>query len=118
VDYAEMTDSIFANARNIADVSTETAEISDSARLNRMNKRIDFGAVRTDGSVYIGREGDYWFLRPLNRQRMFYVALSSKRFAKPASVETTGGTGTSVQPVEEQEYWSIPLNGAKEYRWR
>jgi len=61
---------------------------------------IDFGSVRTDGSVSIHRDGAEWVLQTWPRERNFVVELSGARFG--------GGRG----------WWRLPLTGAREYRWR
>ena len=68
--------------------------------LNETGRVIDFGSVRTDGSVSIHREGAEWVLQTWPRERNFVVELNGARFG--------GGRG----------WWRLPLTGAKEYRWR
>lgn len=86
--------------------------------VNAEGKVVDFGAVRTNGSVLIRREGDQWVLRAMPRDGKFTVELSAERFGKPAAVRCEGGTAPSVTPSTNGAYWRLELNGAKTYSWR
>jgi hypothetical protein len=48
-------------------------------RLNLAGKVLDFGDVRTDGSVLVRRENGEWVLRALPRTRDFFVELNTVR---------------------------------------
>lgn len=111
----------------------ERAAPDDRAKLyrrhvNEAGKVIDFGPLRTNGSVLLRREGSgknaAWVLRALPRKGDFTVQLSAARFGKPASVRCTGGVTPTVVPQSVRSkargggWWRLPLNGAKEYRWR
>ena len=87
-----------------------------AARLNENAKVIDFGAVRTNGSVLIRREGSEWVLITMPRDRPFELYLSSKRFGAPKSVRTGEGEAPS-EPIANG-WWRLRMNGASEYRWR
>jgi len=76
-----------------------------TAPVNHEGRVLDFGTVRTDGSVFVRREGANWTLRPFPRDRPFTVALSAARFGHPASAQVIGG------------WWRLPLTGAAVYRW-
>jgi hypothetical protein len=86
-------------------------------RLNLEGKVLDFGAVRTDGSVLVRREGSEWVLRSLPRTRSFTVELSAARFGNPSAMRCVGGAAASVAPEDHGGWWQIKLNGAAEYRW-
>lgn len=73
--------------------------------VNHDNRILDFGAIRTNGSVFVRREGTDWVLRPFPRDRPFTVELSNARFGHPASATVTSG------------WWRLPLTGAAVYRW-
>ncbi|MDR3377615.1 MAG: DUF5696 domain-containing protein [Verrucomicrobiae bacterium] len=86
-------------------------------RLNLAGKVLDFGDVRTDGSVLIRREGGEWVLRALPRTRPFFVELSAARFGAPARVRCVAGAAPTVAPEARDGWWRLPLNGAHEYHW-
>ena len=88
------------------------------ANLNNLTWPVDFGTVRTDGSVLVRREGDEWVLRTWPRGRDMLVELSIARFKMPARVTCVGGTSPTIAPKPTGSYWRLPLCGAKEYRWR
>ena len=75
------------------------------APVNHDNRVLDFGTVRTNGSVYIHRDGSNWTLRSFPRDRPFTVSLSAARFGHPASTQVVGG------------WWRLPMTGAAVYRW-
>lgn len=87
-------------------------------RLNLTGKRLDFGDVRTDGSVLLRREAGEWVLRALPRTGDFFVELSAARFGRPASVRCVEGTAPAVAPTIKEDWWQLNLNGAREYRWK
>jgi hypothetical protein len=87
-------------------------------RLNAEDKVLDFGDVRTDGSVLIRREGGEWVLRAWPRTRDFSVELSAARFGQPASVSCVVGSTPAVVPQKNGSWWRLKLNGAREYRWK
>lgn len=76
-----------------------------TAPVNHDNRVLDFGAIRTNGSVFVRREGSDWVLRPFPNDRPFTVELSTARFGHPASAKVTNG------------WWRLPLTGAAIYRW-
>lgn len=86
-------------------------------RLNLAGKVLDFGDIRTDGSVLVRKEDGQWVLRALPRAREFFVELKSARFGAPASIRCVGGTADSVVPEVHGDWWQLKLNGATEYRW-
>ena len=76
-----------------------------NAPVNSQNRVLDFGAIRTNGSVSVRREGRDWALRPFPRDRSFTVLMSAARFGHPRSAPVVQG------------WWRLPLNGAAVYRW-
>ena len=52
--------------------------------LNPHSRVIDFGPVRTDGSVLIEREGSQWSMRTYPRDRAFTLLLDASRFGQPS----------------------------------
>jgi hypothetical protein len=85
--------------------------------LNEAGSVVDFGDVRTDGSVYLRREGGEWILKTWPRERNFTLEFSRTRFGNPAAVRCSGGPASEVIPVPAGSFWRLPLNGSKEYRW-
>ncbi|MBV9850878.1 MAG: hypothetical protein JO250_14495 [Armatimonadetes bacterium] len=77
----------------------------DNAPVNHDSRVLDFGSVRTNGSIFLRREGPDWVLRPFPRDRAFTVWLSAARFGHPAGARVTAG------------WWRLPLTGASLYRW-
>ncbi len=100
----------------------ETGEGADPTawyrqHLNLANAVVDFGSVRTDGSVLLRREGDVWSLKTWPRDQKFTLEFDAKRFAKPAQVQCIGGAESSIAPTAAVARWRLPLNGAGDYRW-
>jgi len=104
VDYAETERAIFANVR-----TPKTG--------GKSQKIIDFGSVRTNGSIMIKREAKTWTLRTLHRDNHFTIELDSKRFPPPVKVKSIGGKSETAEIKTTADHWSITPNGAKEYVW-
>jgi len=79
--------------------------VRTTAPVNYAGRVLDFGSVRTNGSVFLQRIGQEWTLRPFPRDRPFTLSLSASRFGHPASRPVISG------------WWRLPLTGAKVYRW-
>ena len=90
----------------------------DLASANKLAGPIDFGTIRTDGSVLIRREGEDWVLRTWPREADRVVELSAKRFAMPKQITCVGGNAQAVTPMRSGLYWRLPLCGATQYRWK
>ena len=86
-------------------------------RLNVAGKVLNFGDVRTDGSVLVRREGGEWVLQTLPRARAFVVELNSTRFGQPTIVRCVEGATPTLTPPAQAGWWQLKLNGAREYRW-
>ena len=76
-----------------------------TAPVNHGGRVLDFGTIRTNGSVFARREGPNWTLRAFPRDRPFTLALADARFGHPAGAQVVGG------------WWHLPLTGAEVYRW-
>jgi hypothetical protein len=85
--------------------------------VNQEGTVIDFGLVRTDGSVLCEREGSEWVVRTFPRDRAFMLLLSSSRFGQPTEIHSVGGHSRLTKAIPEGAFWKLPLNGAGEYRW-
>jgi hypothetical protein len=85
--------------------------------LNEEGKVIDFGAVRTNGSVLVRLEGNEWVLQTLPRDGNFTLELNAQRFGAPAPIRCLGGATETVKPEWRGAWWRLRLNGAREYRW-
>lgn len=86
--------------------------------VNEPGAVIDFGPLRTDGSVLIRRSGDAWVLQTMPRERAFTIMLDGARFGLPASVKCRGGAQTAVTPeATDGGWWLLPMNGAEAYSW-
>jgi hypothetical protein len=85
--------------------------------LNSANRVVDFGVARTDGSVWLHREGNAWLLKTWPRERNFTLEFDRARFTQPANVQSTGGAASETVPAADGSRWRLPLNGAAEYRW-
>jgi hypothetical protein len=87
-------------------------------RLNASGKVLDFGDMRTDGSVLVRRENGEWVLRALPRTRDFFVELNAARFGQPTSVLCVDGS-TPAETLQSHNGWCrLKLNGAREYHWK
>ena len=87
-------------------------------RLNLAGKVLDFGDVRTDGSLLVRREAGEWVLRALPLVGDFFIELSVARFGRPASVRCVEGSAPAVTPQMKGDWWQLKLNGAREYHWK
>ena len=87
-------------------------------RLNLTGKVLNFGDVRTGGSVLVRRENGEWVMRAMPRGGDFFVELSGERFGRPASVRCVDGSAPAVTPQVQGDYWQLKLNGAREYCWK
>ena len=85
--------------------------------LNAEGKVIDFGTVRTNGSVLIRRRGQGWELLALPRDADFVIDLNSARFLVPERVQCMDGDVPTSQPVSHGKWWRLRLCGARAYRW-
>jgi hypothetical protein len=85
--------------------------------LNLPDTLVDFGPLRTDGSVWLFREGSAWVVRTWPPACDFTLELNRRWFPAPATVNSPGGREASVQPVVQADWWRLPLNAAREYRW-
>ena len=79
---------------------------SSHTPVNQRNQVLDFGSIRTNGSVFIHREGSEWVLRPFPLDRAFTVKLNAAKFSFPKSSTIVRG------------WWQLPLTGAATYHWR
>ena len=108
--------------RNLSFAAEPPAAGSDEdmyqRRLNLTGKVLDFGDVRTDGSVLARLENGEWVLRALPRAGDFLLELSAARFGHPASVRCVGGSAATVTPQVRGDWWQLKLNGAKQYCWK
>ena len=87
-------------------------------RLNASGKVLDFGDVRTNGSVLVRREGDEWVLRALPRDKDFALQVLAARFGRPNNVRCVDGASATIVPQNAGDWWALKLNGAREYRWK
>lgn len=87
-------------------------------RLNTSGKVLDFGDIRTNGSVLVRREKGEWVLRALPRVGDFKVELSGVRFGHPATVRAVDGASATIATRAKGDWWELKLNGAREYRWK
>jgi len=87
-------------------------------RLNLNGKVLDFGDVRTGGSVLVRRENGEWVMRAMPRAGDFLIELSGERFGHPASVRCVDGSAPATTPRAQGDYWQLKLNGAREYHWK
>jgi hypothetical protein len=100
---------------------SETASTNDDIYqrdLNAVAKTLDFGDVRTSGSILVRREGGEWVLRALPRGGDFTVEVRGARFGHPPSVRCVDGTSSTLPIDSEGDWWRLKLNGAREYRWQ
>ena len=102
---------------------TETAAGNDrqalySHNLNTLAKTVDFGTLRTNGSVLIRRYADEWSLIAMPRNEPFDIELNEAAFGSPASARSIGGSSEHVEVLSGNGWWRLQMNGAKEYRWK
>jgi len=85
--------------------------------LNDTAKVVDFGAVRTNGSVQIKRTAKGWALQSLPRDDNFIVELNTKVFGSPKYIKCDKGASATVKPILQNGWCKLQLNGAKRYSW-
>ncbi|WP_165073007.1 DUF5696 domain-containing protein [Paludisphaera rhizosphaerae] len=85
--------------------------------LNRENKVVDFGPIKTDGGVSLRKVGGEWVAHVIPRERSFSLQLDTARFGKPTEVRADGGSSPRVETTFDGRWMRIKLNGAKSYRW-
>jgi hypothetical protein len=78
---------------------------SSNLPVNPDSRVLDFGNIRTNGSLFIYREGADWVLRPYPRDRAFTVKINAAKFGYPLSVSVVN------------RWWTLPMTGAATYRW-
>jgi len=88
-----------------------------SQHLNDGREVVDFGVVKTSGSVLIRKEDRDWVLRTLPRDKPFQILLSAKRFGSPTEVRCVAGSAETLSPAASSGWWRLEMNGATEYRW-
>ncbi len=130
IDYAKSADGIFVNARRLEDWreakrfggygEERGTELDWQAKnLNDGIDPIDFGEIKTDGSVRLRKEDSTWVLTAFPRTSEFTVLLKTSVFKAPRQVESKDGAEKTVdvESVEGGVWWKIPLNGATSYRF-
>lgn len=88
--------------------------------VNVNNAVIDFGPIRTNGSVLVRREGQGWILRCFPANGDGTVELAAEFFGAPQQITCMGGKAAAISlpPTQPpQPYWTLPVNGAVQYRW-
>ncbi len=85
--------------------------------VNTEGKVVDFGAVRTNGSVFLRRWAQGWELIAYPREGDFVIELNTSRFPMPQQVQCVDGDTPSVQPTSSGGWWRLRLAGARAYRW-
>ena len=88
-----------------------------SRNLNLHNKVVNFGSIRTNGSVLIRREGSDWVHQTMPRDKSFEVYLNDQILPTPKTVRCVGGSNKDQKPDDKSGWWQLRLNGASEYRW-
>jgi hypothetical protein len=85
--------------------------------LNASGVVIDFGTLKTNGSVNIVRRGREWVMQTYPRNVRFDLELSVARFGNPDEVKSLGMQPVALHPSVKSGFWRVELNGAREYRW-
>ncbi len=122
-DFSDTPNRLFVNARPATDWNfgpNYTGSLGSRYRehLNLNNAVVNFGDIRTSGSALLRREGNQWVLKTWPREKNFVVELNAQRFGQPPQVTCVGGANstTTATPLAGG-WWSLALNGAREYRW-
>jgi hypothetical protein len=88
-----------------------------SANLNSKDTLVDFGPLRTDGSVLLKRQGPDWVLLTMPTAVPFVVELSGNRFGRPSAVRSRASAAPKVAGAKGKGWWRLPVTGSQEYRW-
>jgi hypothetical protein len=96
---------------------TFTSEVTapDDERLNSQEVIVDFGSIKTDGMVRLQYASGTWTLTPMPPSRRFNVLLRKLEFPMPTIVQPA--SGASITPVDQGDFWQLPLTTAKSYSW-
>ncbi len=85
--------------------------------LNTSGGVIDFGDIKTDGSVLIRREGDRWVLRVMPANRAITLQLRVTDWPVPAAIEGVK-TKAPVKPsAVSGGWWNCPVWGGDIIAW-
>lgn len=130
VDYAKSAEEIFVNARRFEDwekmqhfdgfkTDRGTNDAWRAKNLNAGGEAIDFGGIKTNGSVHLRKEGSDWVLAAYPVDGTFDVMFKADVYRAPFEVASAEGSEGSVKPesVEGGSWWRLPLNGAVDYRF-
>ena len=85
--------------------------------VNQQGKIIDFGPVRTDGSVLIERAGSPWVRADLSPRPGLHVAPRRKPVRPAGRDPLRRWSRRSTVPIPEGAFWKLPLHGASQYKW-
>jgi hypothetical protein len=88
-----------------------------SANLNPKDSLVDFGPLRTDGSVLLKRQGQDWVLLTMPTAVPFVVELSESRFGRPSAVRSRASAAPKVAGARGKGWWRLAVTGSQEYRW-
>jgi hypothetical protein len=86
---------------------------TEADRLNHAGQTLEFGSVRTSGSIRVRRAGAEWVAQILPRDGTFPVQLRASRFGCPAQVAIPGGEQPSVTPKTRPTGGRSPEQGAR-----
>lgn len=100
-------------------VDLEPRSAWQDRHVNLRGREIDFGPVRTDGSIALRRVDGEWHLRTLPRERTFSFWFHTDAVAMPKEIraELPDGQTVVVLPRVDGEFWGWEPNGARLYRW-
>lgn len=101
--------------------SFEPRSAWQTRHVNLDGREIDFGPVRTDGSICLRRVDNEWHLRTLPRERTFSVWFHADAIAMPEEIraELPDGQSVVVPPRVDGEYWSWAKKwGGVQFGWR
>ena len=70
-----------------------------------------FGDARADGSAWLHRQGNVWFLKTRPRERHLTLVSNLAGFESQATIECSGSTTLEVARVSMALRWALPLNG-------
>jgi hypothetical protein len=83
--------------------------------INLEDKVLDFGPLRTNGSVRLERSGGRWTLRPMPADTPFTLEIRTQNIPMPKSIMSN--TGATLVPISLGETWTVSLGQGSKFDW-
>ncbi len=88
-----------------------------SSAVNATGRMMDFGDIKTDGSVLLRREGDRWVLRVLPTDRAVQLQLRATDWPVPVAIEGVKAKAPVKPGAVTNGWWSCSVWGGDIIAW-